>query len=437
MRPTETVRPRNAEVPVGNARPPIIPPLVERHVGDAAFYWAQHDGSAHSPLVDLAELARFDRLLDAHLDGIRAAGEAGWRLALAALARWRGPGEAFVCAVLAFGAQDPGARLAATWAVVAAAPERMLRGLVSALLWVPAHEAAPWVHHWCHPGVPEALQVAAWRAIVRTGPVPGEAPPVARLADLLAHPDPRLRATACRAAPRLGLGEAVRPLLDDPHPAVIAEAAIALAQTGDAAAASPLWQSAWRLAGELGRLGGVDRTRARHRLARWIRHLGLVAPLGHPGIARLIDALPVRLGLIFALHHGDPALLPRVCEHLDDPGAARLAGWTWSALTGRPLGADGLASHGAEERPTDRLDPGLPLPDAPAVRALNIELPPGGACLLGAPVSAARLPALLCEAPQALRWIAAQRLATRGGPAFDTRAHARLQYATLAILSES
>ena len=30
----------------------IIPPLVERHVGDAAFYWQQRYPSAHSPLLD-------------------------------------------------------------------------------------------------------------------------------------------------------------------------------------------------------------------------------------------------------------------------------------------------------------------------------------------------------------------------------------------------
>ena len=108
----------------------VITPLVERHVGDAAFYWTQHDRSVHSPLVDLAELRRFDRLLDAHLDGAQVAGETGWQLALAALARWHGPGEAFVCTVLALGAREPGVRLAATWAIVEQAPERMLRGVI-------------------------------------------------------------------------------------------------------------------------------------------------------------------------------------------------------------------------------------------------------------------------------------------------------------------
>ena len=44
--------------------PPIIPPLVTRHAGDAAFYWQQHDGSAHSHLVGLPALLAFERLLE-------------------------------------------------------------------------------------------------------------------------------------------------------------------------------------------------------------------------------------------------------------------------------------------------------------------------------------------------------------------------------------
>lgn len=57
--------------PLVLATHPIIEPLVHRHAGDAAFYWQQHDGSAHSPLVGLPQLLEFDRLLDAHLDGLR------------------------------------------------------------------------------------------------------------------------------------------------------------------------------------------------------------------------------------------------------------------------------------------------------------------------------------------------------------------------------
>lgn len=419
-------------------RAAVIPPLVERHVGDAAFYWTQHDRSVHSPLVDLAELRRFDHLLDAHLDGTQVAGETGWQLALAALARWRGSGEAFVCTVLALGAREPGVRLAATWAIVEQAPERMLRGVIGGLLWVEPHLAAPWAAHWTLPHTPVALQIAAWRVLAR-------APRRLRgdnrlldeqLASLLAHPDARLRATACRAAYAFGQVSALHTLLTDADTAVAAEAAIGLSHAGLSAGAGYLWRSVQRLAKALAHMGGAERDRAEHRLARWVRHLALMAPLGHPDIPPLIDAMPVRVALLFILHHGDGALLPWVRDHLEDAEAARLAGWVWSALVGRDLVAEGLAQPSqplaaAQERLTDRLDPGLPLPDANAVRAQHLELPQGVPCLLGETVTPTRLPKSLHNAPQALRWIAARRIEASGGPRFDTRAHAHIQYAAL------
>jgi hypothetical protein len=79
------------------ASPPVIAPLVRRHVEDASFYWAQHDASAYSPRLSLSGLARFSDLLDAHLEGVLVAGSAGWAPTLDALERWKQPGEAFVC----------------------------------------------------------------------------------------------------------------------------------------------------------------------------------------------------------------------------------------------------------------------------------------------------------------------------------------------------
>ena len=143
---------------------PIIAPLVARHAGDAAFYWSRHDDSVHSPLIGLIELIEFDRLLEAHLDGLRVAGEAGWAIALSSLQRWRSSGEAFVCALLALEAPNAGERLKVVWGLVEADPARMLRGLISALAWVTPEERQTWVARWRLEGSPPALQVVAWRA---------------------------------------------------------------------------------------------------------------------------------------------------------------------------------------------------------------------------------------------------------------------------------
>lgn len=95
-----------------------IPSLVARHAGDAAFYWTQWDISAYSPLVGLPQLAQIDRLLMAHLDGLRVAGAAGWERTLGELVRWQGAGETFVCALLAIESDAAGFRLKKIWDVI-------------------------------------------------------------------------------------------------------------------------------------------------------------------------------------------------------------------------------------------------------------------------------------------------------------------------------
>lgn len=418
---------------------PVIPPLVARHAGDAAFYWAQHDASVHSPLVTLAELAHFNRLLEAHLDGLFVAGDEGADIARQELTRWQGPGEFFVCAVNAMESDARTERMRALWPVLEADPERVLRGLISALAWVDIEGGWPFISRWldAHDHLP--LQVAAWRAIALigheavelTGPL---------LDDVLRSPQPALRAAACRCAGQTPRIEALQPLLADPVREVRAEAAIALAgRLEPTRGAGVLWQAVAELCAASEALTGFYRARALHRLIRWVRQLGLIAPLGHPGVVQLLDHLPSRLALDFVFHHGDAAYLPWVAAHLDHPEIARRAGWVWQVLTGIDLESEGLAlppralDDDEAPRPTDDLDPGLPEPDAAAVRARHLRLPVGEALLFGRPIAAPRLPELLGDQPQALRWIAAQRLRALGIH-FDTRAPVRRQLAELTVI---
>jgi hypothetical protein len=452
--------------------PPIIPPLVHRHAGDAAFYWQQHDGSAHSPLVGLPQLAEFDRLLDAHLDGLRVAGEPGWEIALAQLQRWQRAPEVFVCAVLALEHSDPGTRLAAVWAVVEKNPSRMLRGFISALAWVPAQQGLGWCRHWLSDeGTPIPLAVAAWRALAIRQGAPGQpalstyeavvAAISQALPKALACPDVHLRAAACRLLPQWDESHLL-PLLQDPAPRVRAEAAIGLmvalrrnakvanprmrltaAQREDlqSQAAGALWLVTHEACQHLTTLSGLPRTQAQHRLMRWLCHLGLAAPMGHAGIAKLIDLLPPRLALWFVLHHGDGHYLPWVVQRMSDPEVSRLAGWVWGVMTGASLHHRGLAlpPRGPKEAPrnTDIQDPGLPEPNAAAIERLALALPSHVVSLNGQTVNETVLTQALWHAPQAIRWIANQRLALMGGSPIDIRAHARTQQSALPPLPES
>ncbi len=417
---------------------PIIPPLITRHAGDAAFYWAQHDASVHSPLVNLTELAHFNRLLEAHLDGLFVAGDEGAEIARRELTRWNGPGEFFVCAVNALESDDD-ERLRAIWPLLEQQPETLLRGLISALAWVDVQDSWPLICKWLEAEAHPPLRVAAWRAIHLIGHEAVELV-LPLLPAALADASAPLRAAACRCAGQAGQLEALLPLLSDTCREVRAEAAIALAgRLEPSRAASALWQAVARLNAEAEKATGFYRSRALHRLIRWVRHLGLIAPLGHPGVAQLLDLLPPRPALAFVLNHGDAAYLPWVATHLDDPQIARRAGWVWQVLTGIDLAANGLAlppralDQDEAPRPTDDLDPGLAAPNVAAIRALSCRLPVGKALLGGAEITPERLPELLGDQPQALRWIAAQRLRA-SGIHFDTRAPVQRQMNELAVI---
>jgi hypothetical protein len=442
---------------------PTIPPLITRHAGDAAFYWQQHDQSAHSPLVGLGHLREFDRLLDAHLDGLRVAGDAGWQAALAALQRWRKAPEVFVCATLALESaqnsaqKEGGERLEQTWHVVQTQPDRMLRGWIAALAWAPAAVADAWCTRWIKPDdiidVPGglALAVGAWRArALHSHPL--QSAYTAHLPSALNAQHPALRAAGCRVVALHANPALLWPLLQDPERDVRAEAAIGLLGGGVSSSAltthtgstpaqahlqvlETLWQATQKLCDALKTLSGWPRALAQHRLMRWVAHLALAAPLNHPGVLNLLKTLPTRLGLWLVLHHADPHHLPWVVQAMQDPEVARLAGWVWSTLTGVDLHSNGLALPPRftkqAPRPTDIQDPGLLEPDAARIQAVPLSLAPHVPTLYGQALTPEHLQTLLWQAPQALRWMAAQRLAQAGHPFIHTRAHARHQQTQL------
>src|SRR5262245_26038226 len=112
--------------------------IVERHAEDAAFLWTLRDRHASGKTFRLWDLARLDRRLDAHLDGLRIAGEDGWTLCSEALVH-RANGEVFAAAVTAFESGRPH-RIDTIFDLVADRPD-LARGLISALGWTTAEVA--------------------------------------------------------------------------------------------------------------------------------------------------------------------------------------------------------------------------------------------------------------------------------------------------------
>ncbi len=430
--------------------PGAIPPLVRRHAEDAAFYWNRHDASADSPRLGLAALGSFSQLLAAHLEGLAVAGAHAWPHCHAALERWKKPAEAFVCAYVAFAMAEP-AYSEALLKQLRAHPDQLLRGVVSALAWLPAADAGRVIAQWTGTDSDSVMQVAALRAIALIG---GEAALVmARpLSAFLADPDPHVRAAACRAAAALpgasGQWDGVHALLDDPVAAVRAEAAIAIGSLAGHArpsAARPFLPILWHCVATQAELAagasGWYRMQAQRRLERWVQQLALLQPPG-AACAAALAALPARVCLCFVAWHGDPCHLPLVIEHMDMPGLERYAGWVWQTMTGVDLVASGLGgSEPKRDQPTPRVsgagtdaDFGLALPDVAAVR----RHPSGGLShglryLAGAVLTPARARELLRDAPQALRSIAAASLQqSHPGLRVHVRASALVQQACIA-----
>ena len=432
---------------------PLILGLVRRHADDAAFYWQQLDGAPQSVLLGALNVAEFQSLLLAHLEGLQAAGEPGAIEARQALARWRKPGEAFaaMAAALALPNDDDeqAEAIDAVLRVVAQVPDLLLRGAISALAWAPPAQAEPWLV--------QALQsdnaiyrVAALRACALRGL------DVPQWSAHAHHASPYVRAAACRCARAEHL-PTLEAMAADADLAVRAEAALAwcrLVPAGDrdsdiaAAVSSHLWECVSAQMALAAGATGWNRLQAQRRLDRWLHHLAWLAPLGHPGVAALLQQLPGRLALNFALHHGDAQQLPFVLQCMHHAEHARWAGWVWQCLTGVDLRASRLAQPDPAidlDAPLTAsqldADHGLPLPDAAAVAAhpaSGLRLAAGERLLMGQSVNALALRGLLApeaNRPQPLRHVAAYALAQLH-PQYrlNLRADPDVQQAVLACL---
>jgi uncharacterized protein (TIGR02270 family) len=431
--------------------PKVVQPLVRRHAEDAAFYWTQVDGGSQATGLNAQRLMHFQRMLEAHLEGLHVAGHDGLPLAREALARWRKPGEAFAACVAALalpgGSEARERAMEPLLQTVRQIPDVMLRGLISALAWTSAVDVEPWLRNALASDDP-VLRVAALRACAIHGL------PIAHWGEHAGHANAHVRAAACRAANVEHL-TLLATLRADADLQVRAESALAWARlvpAGErgsdvtAQAASLLWRSVSEQIELTAASTGWYRLQAQRRLNRWLRHLAWLAPLGHAGIPQLLAQLTPRLALSFVLYHGDPRQLGFVLSAMRKPESARWALWVWRCLVGIDPETSSLTRP---DSPPDLdaplstaqldADQGLPLPDPEAVAAhpaSRISLADGQRLLMGQPIQAHGLRALLDPAsdqPQALRFVAEHALEQlHPAYALNLRASPEVQAAQLA-----
>jgi len=172
---------------------PLVWPVLRQHLEDAAFCWLRRDTSLWLPTMRQEHLCRIDRLLEAHLFGLKLAAAAVLPQAQEQLQRWKTVDEVFVSTYLALQADLDESTIAAVEHLLEDDPQ-CVRGAAAALLWT-AHDAAlPLLHRWWKSGNP-VLRRAALPAALQHPRINREA----AVLDSLESGDAALAARALRA----------------------------------------------------------------------------------------------------------------------------------------------------------------------------------------------------------------------------------------------
>ena len=415
------------------ASPQPIPTVIHQHAEEAAHLRHVRSVLVAAPHVKLHQLRRLDDRIAAHLDGLAVAGEYGTGICEAAI-ETPGVGEVFAAAVRAIEDKDE-RRLDKLFALVGAVPDAR-PGLVSAFGWVSGAYLRGTAAMLLASGDAFKRQVGI-AACAMHGVDPGDA-----LVQAIADAEPGLRARALRAAGELGRHDLL---------------AVCMAALSDADAACRFW-AAWSSV----LLG--DRSKAVSVLGSHVlapnpfrnRALRLVLKVLDPATAQQVlgfearDPANKRVLIQGAGIAGDGQYLPWLIGQMADDKFARLAGESFSMITGLDLAYLGLerkppenVEAGPTENPDDEnveMDPddSLPWPDAAKIQAWwqtnQTRFQSGMRYFMGEPPSVPRCRKVLREGFQRQRVAAAEYLCLLqpGAPLFNTAAPAWRQQRWLA-----
>lgn len=413
---------------------PVIPVVIDRHAEEAAFLWHQRSLAVGRPQYTLRSLAELDQRVEAHVDGLRVAGEPGRRRVWQEFEDHPDPGETFVAALIALEAAST-THLRPLFEQAATSPKHA-RAVVSAVGWLSDADAAlalPMLHAWGEP-VPRFIGLAG-SAVRRVNP--GSAV----FTSLFRKPEPYLRARTFRAVGELGAITHLTSVLDgctdaDPACRFWANWSAAL-MVGHPAAVSVLRDAAAKPGPFQARAVQLAARRTPPpRFREWLRN-------------RTADP-DRRTTVVAAGAFGDTAAIPWLLDLMTDAALARLAGEAFTSITGLDLTQNPYTgSRPAEtaDRPTDDPtdedvssdpDDDLPWPEPVAVRKWwgqhQGSFPRDTRLLLGKPLTPQWLRQVLLTGGQRYRAAAALELAIAqpGTPMFEVRAPGRRQQQLLA-----
>lgn len=392
---------------VNSSKP--IPHIIQQHAEESAILHNIRLRQVSAPHVKLHHLRRIDDRIAAHLDGLAVAGEYGLKVCEEALEN-AGVGEIFTATVRAIEENDEN-RLDKLFAL-GSAVLKVQFGLTSAFSWVSA----------------QFLKGIGAKLLISTNPLKQRAgidacvthrvDPGMVLTSLVHHNDTVLRARALRAAGEMGRHD-LRSQCEQ--------------YLSDKDITCRFW-AAWSA------LLSGNRTNAMDVLEQYACSINLfqqsalqlilkVLPMvdSHELLKKLaVDTTNVRNLILGAGITGDPYYVPWLIKQMDDPKLARLAGESFSFITGIDLSYLDLERDAPEEvelGPNDDPennnvqmdeDDNLPWPDPIKIQMWwntnSVNFTKGKRYFMGKPVSREHCMQVLKEGFQRQRIAAAQYL---------------------------
>jgi uncharacterized protein (TIGR02270 family) len=401
----------------------IIPAVIGQHAEEAAILWLLRTTAVRAPHYDLKDIAKLDGRVNAHLDGLRIAGQAGWEVCQKELS-FEEEGEMFVAVCLAV---DSGGErcLSAVLEKLEQIPH-LVDAFVAALTWGDTAPAARFVSAFANSTNPLQRQIGiAASAILRGNPGPA-------LLDATRDQNACSRARAVKALGELGTVDRTPIALaacNSENPEVRFAAAWSAALLANSANALSILQVV-----ATGRGRAADE--AAMLVARRLAHAH--ANAWHRRLAE--QPQHRRLAIFVAGQVGDPESMSWLIEQMIVPELARVAGEAFTSITGVGIDyrdLDGPKPEGFESGPTDdpkdenvEMDPdeNLPWPDPVKVAAWwdqhRGEFQNGTRYLCGKPISIEWCKTVLRDGFQRQRAAAALELAILqpGTPLFNVKA---------------
>jgi uncharacterized protein (TIGR02270 family) len=430
----ETRMSRSSQQQAVMAADQVIDAIVLQHAEEASFLFVQRFAAIRSASVTLRQLASHDVRIESHVDGLRVAAEAGWKVPEPVDGEF---GTLFPTMILALEARDV-SRIERHLSLAEAVPA-LQPALVGTFGWISASYLQGTAKDLLAATSPFRRCVAIASCVMH-GVNPGQA-----LSAAVKDSDPILRATALSAVGELGridLDSSCSDYLTDQDSACRFGAARSTVLLGNRGVALEALK-------RIGLEPGLTRSGA-FRLMLQAMSVG-----ASHGVLQQLGGDPQQIRWLIEGSGiaGDPKYVPWLIGHMANEKTARLAGEAFSLAIGVDLGAAGLegeAPENFESGPNDNpddpnvdMDPDdrLPWPDPKKIEAWwaanGGRFAPGTRYFMGAPVTREHCSEVLKNGFQRQRILAAHYLCLLdpGTPLFNTSAPAWRQQRLLAKMT--